>query len=255
VARSGQDDGWAGLAAGMLGVPDVALTGNGRLGDVATATAGFRDQFYGLAGLVVEGGDGSQPQLVTSGIIDPGRVAWGERPLRFAGRRWLAPRVDIDGLRARGRPGVARWVDDRLVPKVVVATQSPTVEAAVDRAGTWVPSTPVISVAAPPDRLDHVGAVLLSPPVTAWALRNVTGAALAAGAVKLAARQVLDVPLPEPGRDWDAAAALVAEVPAAADRGDRRAALVAAGERMIAAYGIRNGGDDLLGWWAERLRA
>jgi hypothetical protein len=258
-SRALSDDGsdWSGLAAGILEIPDPDLPEDRRLGDVATATAGFRDQFYGLAGFVVEDGDGDRhlPRLVTSGIIDPGRVAWGERPVRFAGRRWLAPVVDTGALRATGRPAVARWVDDRLVPKVVVATQSRVVEAAVDHDGGWVPSTPVISVAAPAERLDHVAAVLLSPPVTAWALRRYAGSALVTGAVKLAARQVLEVPLPAAVADWDAAARLVAEVPYAIDDHDRRRLLLAAGDRMIAAYRLGRTGDDLLGWWSDRLRA
>jgi hypothetical protein len=182
-------------------------------------------------------------------------VAWGERPVRFGGRRWHAPRVDTGALRASGCPRVARWVEDRLAPKVVVATQSRVVEAAVDRDGTWVPSTPVISVTAPVERLDHIAAVLLAPPVTAWALRRHTGAALVTGAVKLAARQVLEVPVPEGGVAWDAAARLIAEVPDIADGQERRRLLLAAGERMVAAYGLGRAGDEVLAWWAERLRA
>ena len=140
---------WAALAAGILGVPEVELGDRRRLGDVATATAGFRDQFYGLADFVIDrldDDDVARPRLVTSGIIEPGRVAWGERPVRFAGRRWSAPRVDLHALRANGDPAIVRWVDERLVPKVVIATQSRVLEAAVDRLGIWVPSTPVISV-------------------------------------------------------------------------------------------------------------
>jgi hypothetical protein len=249
------DNAWAELAAGLLGVPEVELDGARRLGDLARATAGFRDQFYGLAGFVVDDdGDKVGPKLITSGIIDPGRIAWGERPVRFAGRRWMAPRVDLSALVAGGRPAVARWVEDRLVPKVVVATQSSIVEAAVDRDGRWVPSTPVISVAASVDRLDHVAAVLLAPPVTAWARRRFAGAALATGSVKLAARQVLELPIPESGPDWDAAARLVARLPEAVEPIERRSVLVAAGERMVAAYGLDRG-DELLEWWAARLRA
>jgi hypothetical protein len=142
-----------------------------------------------------------------------------------------------------------------MVPKVVVATQSRVVEAAVDRDGAWIPSTPVISLTAPADRLDHVAAALLAPPATVWALRRFAGAALATGAVKLAARQVLELPLPEPGDDWDAAARLVAELPAIEDAEERIAVLVAAGERMVAAHRLDRRGDKLLEWWVARLRA
>ena len=39
------------------------------------------------------------------------------------------------------------------MPKVVVATQTRVVEAAVDPTGEWIPSTPVVSVHADPDEL------------------------------------------------------------------------------------------------------
>ena len=201
---------WAGVAAGILGVPEVELNEGRRVGDLATATAGFRDQFYGLDGFVVDRRDGSLPRLVTCGLIEPGWMAWGERPARFARRRWSSPRVDTPALRADGHASVARWVDDRLVPKLVVATQSSVVETAIDRDGSWVPSTPVVSLVVPPDRLDHTAAALLAPPVTAWALRRFAGAALVTGAVKLAARQVLELPLPDDGGAWDEAAEVVA---------------------------------------------
>ena len=44
---------WAPLIADAAGVPAVALAGgHGRLGDLATATAGFRQHFYGLVPFV-----------------------------------------------------------------------------------------------------------------------------------------------------------------------------------------------------------
>jgi hypothetical protein len=220
---------------------------------MATATAGFRAQFYGLAGHVRDGGEDRDPRLVTSGLIEPGRLAWGERPARFAGVRWAAPTVDLASLRDTGDPAVARWVEDRLVPKVMVATQTRVVEAAVDAVGGCVPSTPVISVEAPAARLAHIAAVLLAPPVTAWALHHATGTALATGAVKLAARQVLEIPLPDDGEGWDDAAAIVPRIPDADDPFERRRLLVAAGERMTAAYRLGAAGPAVLDWWAARL--
>ncbi len=47
---------------------------------------------------------------------------------------------------ARDGPELARWVGGRLVPKVLVATQTAVLEAAADPTGAWVPSVPVISV-------------------------------------------------------------------------------------------------------------
>ena len=75
------------------------------------ATANFRDQYYGLVGAVAD--DGPGPPLVTSGLIDPGRCRWGERPVRFAGSALIRPRVDLAAL----SPPLRRWADDLLVPE------------------------------------------------------------------------------------------------------------------------------------------
>ena len=58
-------------------------------------------------------------------------------------------------------------------------------------------------------RLWSVAAVLTAPAVSAWAAQTYFGAALSAGAIKLSARQVGSIPLPD--RPWDAAAAALAE--------------------------------------------
>ncbi|MCG8369984.1 MAG: hypothetical protein MJA32_05660, partial [Proteobacteria bacterium] len=230
----------------------------GRLGDLCEATAGFRQQFYGLVGAVEEAGSSGPTgsgedgrPLVTCGLIHPGTCLWSRSPARFAGRRWQAPLVrperiaDLD---------VRRWVADRLRPKVLLATQTRVLEAFADHHGRTVPSTPVIELSAPPDRLDHVVAVLLSPPSTAWALRRFRGAALSADAIKLSARQVLDVPLPARSDRWEAGAALVPEVAAAAAGADDaawRRSLVELGTVMCEAYGAET--DGLVDWWAARL--
>ena len=84
---------------------------------MAEDSGGFRDAFYGLAPHVRDDLDGDDPLLITSGLIDVGRVAWGERVARFA--RGLIDIVDaffenresppndplqhLDGLASRGR--------------------------------------------------------------------------------------------------------------------------------------------------------
>ena len=218
------------------GTPAVALDGARVLGDIATATAGFRDQFYGLAPCVVDAENGDLPRLVTCGAIDPNRCRWGEREVRFAGRRWTHPRVDRAEIESRA---LRRWVDDRLVPKVVLATQTLVLEAAVDVDGTWVPSTPVIAVHAPPAELFRVAAVLSAPPVSAWASAAYAGVALASDAIKLSARQVVQLPLPADEGLWnDAADAL------------RDGDLLAAGRQMTVAYGAD---EAVFDWWKGRL--
>jgi N-6 DNA Methylase len=221
---------WGHLVADVAGVPSVSLGGTRTLADLATATADFRDQYYGLVPYV--GDDVTGPPLVTAGLIDVGRSAWGERPARFARRTFGEPGVALDAL----PPGLQAWVTARLVPKVLVATQTPVIEAAVDAAGEWLPSVPVITVVPrATDDLWRVAAVLTAPAVSAWAAATYLGAALTATAIKLSASQVLTLPLPN--RQWDDAADALA-----AGDVDRCARL------MDAAYGT-----ELYDWWRGRL--
>ena len=74
---------WSPLLADALGAPALDLTIEGCVGDIASVTADFRDEFYEIASLVEEGADGAQ--VVTTGLIDPGRSRWGEVPATIAG--------------------------------------------------------------------------------------------------------------------------------------------------------------------------
>jgi predicted RNA methylase len=234
---------WAVLRSGGDPPPAVRIDSDGpTLATLATATAGFRRQFYGVAPFVIDERDGDDsvlPKLITVGLIDVGRIAWGERSTRLAGRTLLTPRVDLASL-ATVAPDVAQWFVDRLCPKVLVATQTKVIEAVVDPDGRWLPSTPVISVHAPVDVLWLVGAVLLAPPVTAWALDTYGGTALAHDAVKLAASQVLEIPLPADHDTWREGARLL----------ESGAPVTEVGHVMNDAYGA---GDDVLAWWSARL--
>ena len=203
---------WTAHLARAAGVPSVELArANGVVGDRAEVVAGFRRHYYGLVGHVAEGGrqEGGHP-LVTSGLVDLGRCAWGARPVRFARARWARPVVDVAGVRAQ-HPALVGWLDTVLRPKVVVATQTRVVEAAADRAGTWIPSTPVIAVVPQdPTDVDRLVAALCGPPVAAWAAGQAAGTGLSPGAVRLSAALVRSVPLPPDGDAWEAAAAALA---------------------------------------------
>jgi methylase of polypeptide subunit release factors len=248
---------WAFLLAAGLGIPEVALpTGAGVLGDLAECTADFRDQYYGLAPFVreAEGGaapvDGRCAPLVTSGLVEPAESLWGRAPTRFLKRRWTAPVIDLEAL--EGAPSLARWARRRLVPKVLVGTQGRVVEAVADVEGTWLPSVPTITVAAPAERLWHVLAVLLAPPVAAHAAVTYAGTALTMRAIKLSARQVAGLPLPEHRDAWDEGARL-AEL-AQYEAGGRDRHLEALGRVMCRAYGLSAAdGDAVLAWWLARL--
>jgi hypothetical protein len=259
VARPTGSATWAPLVADRHGHPTVDLGDRPTLSSIARATAGFRDQYYGLVGHVVDR-DADAPlvdrarraPLVTSGLIDPVRSLWGRRPARFARRSWAAPQVDLVTL-ASEQPALARWGRALLVPKVLVASQTRVIEVVVDEEGTWWPSVPVVAVTCSPDRLWHVAAALQSPPVTAWAMANYGGSALTGDAVKLAANQLLAAPLPPDGAAWDGGADALRRAASAAASGDPtgwRDALVDSGRVMCDAYDVDHSVAD---WWASRL--
>ncbi len=221
---------WAGFAARALGAPSLpgrlaesvaaepsesssrsstALAPD-RLGSMVTATAGFRDEYYGLVAACAEweGREGAEPnRLLTVGSVEPLATKWGAAGTRFGRRTWSRPWVDVDRLNRK----VRGWSDRQLQPKVVLATQSRILEPVIDRDGKLLPATPLIAVHGGSDDLDLVAAVLLAPPVVAWAWQRWFGAALAVDALKLAARQVLEVPLPDDRSAWHRAASLIAE--------------------------------------------
>jgi hypothetical protein len=244
-APTAGDRSWAALLAAGASVPRRTPRTRGVVGDLAAATADFRDQYYGLAPHVVDRAEvddeDAWPPLVTSGLIDPGRLRWGEHPTRFNKATYLHPRVD----RAALPPALAAWATNRLVPKVLVATQTRAPEAVVDPTGRLLPSVPVITVTVDPARpadLWRVAAVLGAPEVAREVVRRHLGSGLNARAVRLRAADVLDLPLPADEQAWDAAAAALAAGAAAPD---------VAG-LMNAAYGL---GDDpeLTAWWDSLL--
>jgi hypothetical protein len=236
---------WGALAARARGLPEVDLGEGPRVGSLATATAGFRHQFYGLLDHVAEDGPGSP--LVTAGLIDPLHCAWGERTTRIGGKSWARPTVEVDDL----DPALRDWFAARGVPKLLVASQTKVVEVVVDEAGALLPSVPVVSVEAPVEHLWDLAAALSSPPVTAWCVERSLGSGLSADAVRLSARLLLEVPLPPDRRAWTQATQALRAVPTAPDR---RQALLDFGLISCRAYRVEEGGvDGLLGWWSRRL--
>jgi hypothetical protein len=109
---------------------------------------------------------------------------------------------------------------------------------------------PTVALTCAPERLWHAAAVLLAPPVSAWALGRHAGAALSADAIKLSARQVLGIPLPSDDRAWDEGAACLAALVGTPDPAGHRGALAAFGAVMNRAYGA---GPEVLAWWIDRL--
>ena len=179
-------------------LPSCAVSANGRtslaahdgptLGDIATFTVDFRDQYYGLVGAVGDQENG--PPLITSGLIEPGRCAWGERPARFAKQRFVAPRVALDRL----SPALQQWARRRLVPKILIANQTKVIEAVHDVRGEWLPSVPVITCLT--DQPDRTLAVLSSSAANEWVHHHAAGSGLSATSVRLNPRLLASIPLP-----------------------------------------------------------
>ena len=227
---------WSHLMAEAFGVPVLPALVGPVLGTIATCTADFRDEYYGLVGHVRDDADG--PPLVTSGLIEIGRHAWGERAVTFAKQRHAAPRVALGEL----EPWLRSWADQRLVPKVLLAMQTRVLEACADPEGALLPGVPVVSVV-PHDTGEAwlVTAALCSPVASAWAAARALGAGRSAKAIKLSAKQVAELPLPTDRGVWQHATEAL-----------RAGRLDTFGELMMSAHEL----DDpaVLAWWTAERR-
>lgn len=232
---------WAHVVTERVGVPALpseSLHVAGTLGDRAWLNANFRDEYYGMVGAV--GDHPTGPPLVTSGVIDPGRSWWGERPIRFAKERYHAPRIDLGALDER----MIRWARKRLVPKVLVANQTPILEAVADPDGSWLPGVPVVSVypeaPTPEDAAAsawEIAAVLTSPFASAWAWHERGGTGMSADTIRVGPAML--APLPWPAGDLGRAVAAI-------QAGD----VVACGAAVDEAYGIAAADRSvLMEWW------
>lgn len=226
---------WSVHLAASRGVPVAELAEGRTIGDDATLVAPFRQEYYGMVPHVVEAADspGGRP-VITTGLIDLGRVAWGERPARIGGRRWTAPVIEESRLEERA----ARWAERTNVAKVLVASQTRVVEVAVDEVGAWLPSVPVVVVLAPPERLWRLAAALASPPATAWLAARSAGTGRSAGSLRAGAPLLRTLPLPTDDGAWAAGTTAL-----------RSGELEAFAIAMTAAYAADA---DIAAWWLDR---
>lgn len=258
---------WSPLLLASLGVPEPRYRSAGTLGERATATAGFRDEYYGLVPHVrdLDPGETGPPPgwspLVTTGLVDVGACAWGHRTVRFARQRFDRPVVDRAAVEAGGGRAAA-WLRVTGVPKLVVATQTRVGEAAVDIDGSWVPGTPLVAVLPRlPGRLDlmasedpldvveslqpldlveelwRLAAVVCSPVGSAVALAQTAGSGRARHTIRPRVDTVEALPLPVDLQAWDEGAAAL--------RARDQAAFA---EAMAAAYAVADPAP-LTDWW------
>ena len=257
MGRLADEETWSPLVSDLMGIPRVSVTTSQLVGDLADATADFRDQYYGLRECVLEpisnrlGPD--QVPLVTTGLVDPATCRWGTKTTRYDGRRWTRPVVDLK--RVQSMTDLGPWTKQRLVPKLLLATQTKVLEVCVDQKGDWLPLTPLITIR--PHALDHLwhlAAALASPVATAIAAARYLGTARSTDAIKLSARQVHSLPLPDTGPQWDAAAAAFQAASETHDDATRRERLLESGLAACRAYGCDGSDlDSLMEWWALRL--
>ncbi|MBU6412993.1 MAG: N-6 DNA methylase [Planctomycetes bacterium] len=244
---------WGVFTRGLSGLPQIVVKRVRTLGDLAQATAYFRDQYYGLKGHISEGDtwdDENRAPLITSGLIDLGRIHWETRATRVLKEEWTRPVVDVKSLSEDA--GMRKWVEQRRVPKVLLPTQTRVLEPWVDEAGVALPCVPVITVvprSRAADELWLIGAVLASPVVSAIARIEAAGAALSAEAIKLSAKQCLGLPQPKEAT-WAEVAARFREV---CGDGAKQETLQQFGEVAIRAYDLPAGvGKRIMEWWLPK---
>lgn len=258
-------------------------------GAVAHCTAGFREEFYALTSVARESSmeelsdvtgppvdgafadpadlpekadlpdrpDATGPaertyRLITSGMIDPGRLRWGSGSWRLAGERYRAPLAEAAQLQ-EASPRVARWSAARAVPKVLVASQTKVLEAAVDRSGSCVPVTPVVSVEPTGGCSPAALAAMLSAPSNAALLvASATGTGLSAGSVRVSASAVARLPISTDPRRWIEAEAIWESFEAAARAASGPSAWFDLGARLeeLVGFEVR---EEILTWWVARL--
>ncbi|MFM1829909.1 MAG: hypothetical protein RLZZ558_249 [Planctomycetota bacterium] len=261
---------WSAAAAAGAGVPPVQVRAQGVVGDLARVTADFRDQFYGLKGTLCDdrhagrGLNAVRPRtadvdreasrmdrlpILTTGLIAWNRSLWGLRPARLLGRALQHPAARVPALLRN--PAMRSWLSDALHPKVLVATQTPVVEAVVDPRGEMASGVPVIRVV-PHEASDLwlLAAALLAPSTSAVAWWRHAGAGLSPGAIKLSARQVAALPLPSVVHAWRQAARCLQRCHASRDDAELARSMQAFERASARAYGLDVGSaQDVARWW------
>jgi hypothetical protein len=234
---------WGHLLALARGVPEIgALHTDGVIGDRADLNANFRDQYYGLVPAVRDSNpnaDSHQPPFITTGLIDPGVCHWGSRPARFAKQNFAAPRVDLTQL----DPAMTAWAKRKLVPKVLVATQTQVIEAVADPTGAWLPGVPITSVvpkAPGATAVWEIAAVLTSPVATLAAWWSSAGSGLSARSLRISPRLIALTPWPK----GDIAAAV---------HHFQAGRIADCGREMAAAYDM-DPAHPGIEWWLNSLR-
>lgn len=205
---------WSTHLARELGIPGRALEGGDwTISDLAEATADFRDQFYWISSHCEEEdrllSTQDSVKIISTRLVDPMYCQWGVTPAKIGGRRFYRPTFQLS--RAALHPEIDRWSRARLVPKLILSTQTSILEVLPDPEGVLLPSVPLISVYGF-SQIWQVCAALCSPTISAHAAHSHLGSGLSRRAIKLSSRDVLALPLPLNQSKWDKGAELMAEI-------------------------------------------
>lgn len=247
---------WSHLTADARDLPRLSIDPTSTIQSIADATADFRDEYYGLRDFITQStdlNDQSHPKLITTKMIDPATNRWGHTECRILKQSWLSPRVDRARMQSHGT--LSDWIIKRLVPKVLIATQSVVIEAIADEQGHWLPCMPVISVMPKePTGIWHLASALSSPIACLHAVRHYAGTAMTPDAIKLSAKQVLSLPAPEPGTSWDLGAMAFEHASASDSSTETLELLSTSGLHLCDAFALHNEERDvLMQWWLKRL--
>jgi hypothetical protein len=152
---------------------------------------------YALRDLLGEPGPGAEPEepalrVVNTGTIDPGRLRWGEVPMRYLGRRLLRPQVKESDLARIAPARLARARAD----KIAVAGLGLRLEAAHAPAGVWCAKSTVVVVPQASVALASLLRWLNSSLATRLFRALLAPQGLGAKVVQVGARQLARLPCP-----------------------------------------------------------
>ncbi|MGC8465589.1 MAG: HsdM family class I SAM-dependent methyltransferase [Acidimicrobiales bacterium] len=253
---------WSSALVAALQLPkvprDLQVRGCATVADVAVVAADFRDQYYWITQNVIDLDDEfdtrTHAAVITTRLIGSGFHRWGTQKARIGGIDYDRPAIVRRGSTETDR--YSEWLRSRLRPKLILATQSQTLEVACDIEGSLVPLVPTLSVF--PRLLDdlyHLLALLISPVFTTIALNRHLGSGLSPRALKLSASNLRELPLPLYQDPWDQAARLhhrALSGQRGLDAAERRSILFESALLMDQAFGITSE-EGCHQWWLERL--
>ena len=242
------DGQWSRLLAALNGTPVVNLSNQTVLGQQASVTADFRDAYYWLAERVKDSdSEDVRPRLATVGLVDPFRFMHGQVQTRFAKQKFDRPVVQIE---RDPPPKFSKWLEEKLKPKLLVATQTQIVECYADSRGELLPSTPLVSVLpAEETQLWHLMAAVCSPAASAWLASIAAGTGLSQTTIRIRASMLAELPLPAPSESWDEGACLARKIQ---EESPTEQTCIRFAETMNQAYNLTS--EALLKWWLEQLQ-